>query len=356
MVIAYALAGSADVDITTAIIGVSREGKDIRLADLWPEDEDVDAALRDAASPADYDIAYREAESSPTWRDLETPETPLFPWDLASTYLRRPPFASAGEVSRLGRYKAYPLIMLGDDITTDHISPAGPIAAASEAGEWLVEHGEDPKDLNVYAARRGNWEAMLRGLFMNRTVRNLICPDAPMGHTVHVPSGDVLPIWKVARRYASEKLSTIVVAGERYGAGSSRDWAAKGIGLLGVRAVLAVSFERIHRSNLLGMGVLPIEIPPEYHPDLLKLTAADEIEISAPIEELTPGAVIPVRVVRAGSGVISFNGTAAVQTAGEIETLRLGGIIPRLIRRALTDTPPLQASPASSRTHGTAKA
>jgi aconitate hydratase len=241
--------------------------------------------------------------------------------------------------TRLGRYKADPLIVLGDDITTDHISPAGHIPPRSVAGEWLVEQGELPDDLNVYAARRGNWQAMLRGLFTNRAVSNRLGSDIPPGKTIFAPTGEIMPLWIAADRYAACDRSTVIVAGERYGTGSSRDWAAKGLALLGIRAVLAVSFERIHRSNLIGMGILPLRIGAACHPGKLALQVGDRIEIDAEPESLKPRCSISVAIHRAGGGVERFDATAAVETRLEIETLCLGGIIPMMIERALTGIP-----------------
>jgi aconitate hydratase len=255
--------------------------------------------------------------------------------DPASTYLRRPPFASAAVEPRLGRYSAHPLLVLGDDITTDHISPAGQIPVRSEAGQWLIAHGEDSSDLNVYASRRGNWEVMLRGLYANRAVRNELDPALPPGSTIHVPSGEIAPLWRVADRYRSEGHPVVVLAGERYGTGSSRDWAAKGLGLLGVRAVLAPSFERIHRSNLIGMGILPLRLRPEQHPSNLRLRAGDRIEIDADPECLSPRAPIAVAIHRAAGHIEPLVATAAVETELEADILRMGGIIPLVLHRAI---------------------
>ncbi|UUZ74214.1 hypothetical protein LP415_22955 [Polaromonas sp. P1(28)-8] len=199
------------------------------------------------------------ASRHPPWHALKAPDTPLFPWDAQSTTLRRPPFAAVTEGSLLGRYSAYPLLVLGDDITTDHISPASAIPPDSLVADFLVERGDDRKDLNVFASWRGNWEVMMRAAFHNKTLVNLLKPEVPLAHTLHVPSGEVQPIWEVAQRYRDDGDSVVLVAGERYGTGSSRDWAAKGQRLLGIRAVLAASFERIHRSNLIGMGILPLQ-------------------------------------------------------------------------------------------------
>jgi aconitate hydratase len=335
LVIAYALAGDVNRNILVDPIARTAEGREVRLADLWPSGDEIDRVMAEAVDPRDYGTAYEAAEASETWCKLDAPATPLFPWNPASTYLRRPPFASASEKERLGRYNAYPLLVLGDDITTDHISPAGQISAGSEAGQWLIAHGEDPHDLNVYASRRGNWEVMLRGLYANRTVRNELDPAIPPGSTVHVPTGEVLPLWRIAERYRSDSQPVVVVTGERYGTGSSRDWAAKGLGLLGVKAVLAPSFERIHRSNLIGMGILPLRLAPEHHPRNLRLQPGDRIEVNAAPERLVPRTPVAITVHRATGQVEALVATAAVETALEIEILRVGGIIPLILRRVI---------------------
>jgi aconitate hydratase len=307
LVIAYALAGHVNLNILTDPI----DGKQIHLRDLWPTGAEIDAALASVRAE-DFHLAHRAAEQNESWRKLEAPTTPLFPWNETSTYIRRPPFASRNAQSRLGSYKARPLIVLGDDITTDHISPAGQIPAGSPTAEYLIARGDDPEDLNVFASRRGNWEVMLRGLFTNKSVRNLLDPD----------QSPIRPLWLEAMRYEREGTSLIIVAGERYGTGSSRDWAAKGPWLLGVRAVLARSFERIHRSNLIGMGILPLQLSSQ-----LQLTLGDELEIRADPAKLSPGARVPVTV-----GDQTFLTTAAVDTALEVELLREGGILPYILR------------------------
>ena len=335
MVVAFALAGDVCRDITQDPIGRSPAGTEVRLADLWPTGAEIDAALAQAANPADYDIRYREAEESEAWKALEAPGTPLFPWDPSSTYIRRPPFAGFGTGSRLGSYRAHPLLVLGDDVTTDHISPAGQIPAASEAADYLVARGERRDDLNVFAARRGNWEVMVRGLFTNRSVRNLLGDAIPPGFTIHVGSEKQLPLWQAAEKYARDGESVVVVAGERYGMGSSRDWAAKGVALLGVRAVLALGFERIHRSNLIGMGVLPLKLPAGQSPERLALNPGDLIEIDASIGSIGPRGIVPVHIRRQSGDVIGFEAVAAIETSGEVDILVAGGIIPMILGRAL---------------------
>ena len=233
-----------------------------------------------------------------------------------------------------------PLIVLGDDITTDHISPAGSIPAKGEAGKWLIEAGEDANDLNVFSSRRGNFEAMVRGLFTNRSVRNLLCPEAPPGWTVHAPSGEPLPLYRAAERYRAEGVPTIIVAGRHYGAGSSRDWAAKGTALLGARAVLANSFERIHRSNLIGMGVLPLELPAEHHPSSLALQPGDRFEFAVDLSQLVPSARIEVRLRRQTGENLIFAARLLAETSLDCTILAAGGLIPLVLERHLRGAAP----------------
>jgi aconitate hydratase A / 2-methylisocitrate dehydratase len=335
LVVAFALAGDVNRNILTDPLGRTPAGLEVRLGDLWPAEAEIAAALALARDPADYAECYDRAEANPDWTALEAPATVLYPWSASSTYIRRPPFAGFGASSRLGRYRAHPLMVLGDDITTDHISPAGAIAADSAAGLYLRERGADPADLNVFAARRGNWEVMVRGLFTNRSVRNLLDPEAAPGTTVHAPSAERLPLWRAAERYAAEDLPLVLVAGERYGMGSSRDWAAKGVALLGVRAVLAVSFERIHRGNLIGMGILPLRLPPQWPPSRLALASGDTIEIDARAGRLAPGAPVEVRLVRGQGGRELIEASAAIETSLEIAMLEAGGILPIVLERTL---------------------
>jgi aconitate hydratase len=333
LVVAYALAGDVDRDIVSDPIGRAANGRAVHLRDVWPTGAEIDQAVTDSVSTDDFAKAYEQAEENEIWRRLDAPSAPLFPWDEASSYIRRPPFASALGESRLGSYVAHPLLVLGDDVTTDHISPAGQILPGSDAAEYLVARGEDPKDLNVFAARRGNWEVMLRGLFTNKSVRNLLEPNLQAGTTVYAGTGAVLSLQIAAVRYQSEGASVVIVAGERYGTGSSRDWAAKGLWLLGVRAVLALSFERIHRSNLIGMGILPIILPPEWSPSRLGIAVGDMFQIDASPSQLSPAALLSVSLRRRSGELSSVTATAAVETALEVSLLRDGGILPHILRR-----------------------
>jgi aconitate hydratase len=220
-------------------------------------------------------------------------------------------------------------------VTTDHISPASAIPTNSLVADFLVERGDDREDLNVFASRRGNWEVMLRAAFHSKTLVNLLKSNMPVAHTLHVPSGDVQPIWDVAKRYRDAGQSVVLVAGERYGMGSSRDWAAKGQRLLGIRSVLAVSFERIHRSNLIGMGILPLLIPSGLTPQNLSIQAGDQIEIAADAALIKPRASILVRVHRTDGRLDEFQARAAVETKLEVELLREGGVIQSILQKII---------------------
>ena len=238
--------------------------------------------------------------------------------------------------------------MLGDDITTDHISPAGAIPAKGEAGAWLIERGENPRDLNVFSSRRGNFEAMVRGLYTNRAVRNLLAPDAAPGWTRHAPSGDLLPLYRAAERYRAEGTPTVILAGQHYGSGSSRDWGAKGPALLGVRAVLARSFERIHRSNLIGMGILPLELPEGRHPASLALEAGDAIAFTIDYATLAPRMDVPVTIRRASGETVGIVTRLLIETSLDARMLAAGGLIPLVLDRHLAHPPQDQSTGAEA--------
>ncbi len=333
LVVAHAIAGRAGIDIARDPLGHRGDGRAVTLADLWPGAAAVEALLATAMDPGDVEAAAAEAEAASPWAALAAPATARFPWDAASTYLRPPPFVTLAP-PEAGAFTAHPLLVLGDDITTDHISPAGAIPARSDAAAWLVERGEDPRDLNVYAARRGNWEVMLRGLFTNRTVVNHLAPGLPPGHTIHAPSGEALPAWRAAARYAADGVPVVIVAGERYGTGSSRDWAAKGAQLLGARAVLANSFERIHLANLIGMGVLPLRLPEGWRPATMGLRPGDTIAVALDADALAPRAPVTVSIHRGDGRVEPGIATALLDTARDVALIRGGGMIPTILRKA----------------------
>lgn len=335
LVIAFALAGTVALDITRDALGLDGDGRPVSLPEIWPSGAEIDAALASGWDVADFDAAYREAATRPLWLGLDAPSGPRFPWNPASTYLKRPPFVrSAGLPPVHG--PARPLLVLGDDVTTDHISPANQIRPGSAAGRHIIAQGGDPADLNVYASRRGNFEVMLRGAFTNRLAVNRLVPEAPAGMTRHEPSGEVLPLTEAAARYAGEGAPLVLVAGERYGMGSSRDWAAKAVALLGVRAVIAASIERIHRTNLIGMGVLPLLLPEGAHPDTLAIRSTDLFALDLSADRLAPRCEVPLRIIAADGTTRRLTLRAAIETSLEVTLLQSGGLIPHVLSGLLS--------------------
>jgi len=326
LVVALSLIGQFVPDPLNSVIALGPQGEAIRLGELLPANEEVDAIVQRFSDPADFGRAFTEATANEEWQALDAPSSAQFPWDTASTYIRRPPFASARTTTRLGAYEAHPLLVLGDDMTTDHISPAGQIGRTSHTGQHLIRRGATADDLNVYAARRGNWEAMVRGLFDNRTAGNLLIGGRSASRTIHAPTMEEGTLWEIAERYRQEGRSVILVAGERYGAGSSRDWAAKGVALLGVRAVVARSFERIHRTNLIGMGVLPIVVDRDTP---LAVEPRDRINVDA--TAVTPRGNISLTIRHGDGEDRHLIGTVAVETEREVEILLAGGMIQAIL-------------------------
>ncbi len=332
MVVAYALQGHINSDILSEPVADDRHGGPVFLKDIWPTVAEVEAAMTEGFRTEDVRAAFDRATASPAWKSLDAAVGDRYPWDPASRYLTRPKFTSVDETCRLGAYEAAPLLVLGDDMTTDHISPAGAIDADSEAGQWLIERGGDPGDLNVFAAYRGNWEVMLRGLFTNRLVKNYLAEDVAPGETRMDGADEALPLWRAAEAYQMQDRPTVIFAGELYGMGSSRDWAAKGVALLGGRAVIARSFERIHRTNLIGMGILPIKITDDFVPVSAGLRASDRVIVDMPAEALEIRKAFEVEIlsVTGNSGKISVR--ADVETLQELETLKVGGILPKILK------------------------
>ena len=335
LVIAYALAGDGLRDLSREPVQHAPDGRAVHLAELWPDSADIDAHLRLAGDPADFGRDFAAASRNSAWHALAAPQGALFTWDDASNYLRRPPFAAVTEGSLLGAYAAYPLLVLGDDVTTDHISPASAIPPDSLVADFLVACGEPRGDLNVFASRRGNWQVMLRAAFHNRSLVNLMRDGLPLAHTLHAPSGQVMPIWQAAERYREDGDAVVLVAGERYGTGSSRDWAAKSLRLLGVRAVLALSYERIHRSNLIGMGILPLRLPAGALSGAAALRPGDRFAIDVPAGALRPRMALTVRLHRAAGGIETIAAQAAVETQLEARLLAEGGVIPSILQQTL---------------------
>jgi len=272
------------------------------------------------------------------WRKVPVSEGEIYAWDASSTYIQNPPYFEAmprspGAIAEIQGARV--LAVLGDSVTTDHISPAGSIAADSPAGKYLIGLGVKPADFNSYGARRGNHQVMMRGTFANIRLKNFMVPGVEGWWTIHVPSGEKMTIYDAAMRYKQEKMPLVVFGGKEYGSGSSRDWAAKGTLLLGVRAVLAESFERIHRSNLVGMGVLPLEFLPGENRESHGLTGTESIDVTGLADGLTPRKKVTVRVTSAGGASKSFTALARIDTPEEVEYYRNGGILPFVLRKML---------------------
>jgi len=335
LVVAYALAGTVDFDPEREPLGTGRDGRPVFLRDIWPAPADVQGALA-AVTPKLFREEYAHvSEGDDHWRSMPVPAGDLYAWDAASTYIKRPPFfeGMGATATAPGDVRgARVLALLGDSITTDHISPAGSIAPDSAAGRYLISLGVQPKDFNSYGARRGNHEVMVRGTFGNIRLRNLLVPDAEGSWTRHFPDGERLTIYDAAVRYRAEGVPLLVIAGKEYGAGSSRDWAAKGTLLLGVRAVLAESFERIHRSNLVGMGVLPLEFLPGETAASLGLSGREVYEIEGIAAGLAPGKRLTVRARAEDGSLREFAAIARVDTPDDVEYYRHGGLLPYVLR------------------------
>jgi aconitate hydratase len=331
LVVAYALAGTVDIDLTTEPLGTSTDGAAVYLRDLWPARDEVDASVRRAVRSEMFVATYQSVfDGDRRWRALDTPVGDHFTWDPESTYVRHPPFLAdvGAEPAALPDViaDARVLAVLGDSVTTDHISPAGAIAPQSPAGLWLQEHGVRPGDFNSYGARRGNHEVMVRGTFANGRIRNRLADGAEGGVTIHLPDGEPMPIFDAAALYQAEGVPLLILAGKDYGSGSSRDWAAKGTRLLGVVAVLAESYERIHRSNLIGMGVLPLQYVAGESAATLGLTGRERFTI-----EGTSVSSIPARLtVRADER--AFQADVRIDTAMELDYYHHGGILPYVLR------------------------
>ncbi|AUX26957.1 aconitate hydratase [Sorangium cellulosum] len=336
LVVAYALRGDVDADLFKEPVGTDRNGEPVYLKDIWPSSAEVSAAIRSAVRPEQFQAQYENVfAGDEEWQKLSVPSGQTFVWDEASTYVRRPPFFEglAKEPAPLSDLRgARVLALLGDSVTTDHISPAGNIAKNSPAAKYLMEHGVAPADFNSYGARRGNHEVMMRGTFANIRLKNLLRPGEEGGVTVHLPDGEKTTIYDAAMQYKAEGTPLVVIAGAEYGTGSSRDWAAKGTKLLGVRAVIAKSFERIHRSNLVGMGVLPLEFAPGEDAATLKLTGREVFEIGGIAQDLTPGKKLTVVATGEDGVKKTFTVTARIDTPNEVDYYQHGGILQFVLR------------------------
>jgi len=336
LVVAFALAGRVDIDLTSEPLGADRDGRPVMLADLWPSSQEIRQVIGTAIDPALFQRTYATVfEGDDRWRGLPIPAGDRYAWDESSTYIAKPPFFEglAADPEPLTDIEAArALVVLGDSVTTDHISPAGSIAAWSPAGQWLQARGVAPLDFNSYGARRGHHEVMMRGTFGNIRLRNALAGGKEGPYTVHLPDGDEAFIYDAAMRYRAEGTPLLVIAGKEYGSGSSRDWAAKGTALLGVKAVIAESYERIHRSNLIGMGVLPLQFPAGQNAESLGLTGEETISITG-VTALNEGQTPREVTVQAGDK--TFDATLRIDTPGEADYYRHGGIMQYVLRSLL---------------------
>lgn len=338
LVVAYALAGRIDVDLTTEPLGEDRDGQPVYLRDIWPTDEEVRATVRSAIHRDMFQHEYERAfEGDANWNTMPVPTGDLYVWDPMSTYIKRPPYFDKmvdpnTAVQDLQAMRV--LALLGDSITTDHISPAGSIPKDSPAGLYLISQGVEPRDFNSYGARRGNHEVMVRGTLANVRLRNQLAPGTEGGWTVHLPDGERMSIYDASMLYQSQGVPLLIVAGKEYGSGSSRDWAAKGVLLLGVKAVIAESFERIHRTNLVGMGVLPLQFAEGENAASLKLTGKEFYSVEGISAALLGSSKrVRVRAIDDAGSEKSFEVKVRVDTPQEVEYYRSGGILPYVLRQ-----------------------
>ena len=338
LVVAYALAGRMDMDLTTESLGTGSDGKPVYLRDIWPTPQEIESAVRDSVTSEMYRKEYANVfEGDAHWKSMPVPEGDLYKWDPKSTYIKQPPFfENMPKVppALADIHGARVLAILGDSVTTDHISPAGSIPVDSPAGKYLIANGVKPHEFNSYGARRGNHEVMMRGTFANIRLRNQLAPGTEGCWTLFVPDGEKMTIYDAAVKYREAGVPLVVLAGKEYGSGSSRDWAAKGTRLLGVRAVIAESYERIHRSNLVGMGVLPLEFKAGENRDTLGLTGQEIFEIEG-VASLAPKKAISVRAAAGDGSTKSFSVIARVDTPEEVSYYHHGGILQYVLRQML---------------------
>jgi aconitate hydratase len=336
LVVAYALAGEVGKDLDTEPIGYDRNGAAVFLKDIWPSAEEIRGFINSAVKPEQFRSQYSRAmEGDQLWQQLPSGGSNTFKWDPKSTYVRKPTFLEniPAEPKPLSDIKsARVLALLGDSVTTDHISPAGNIAKTSPAARYLMEQGVEPKDFNSYGARRGNHEVMVRGTFANIRLKNLLVPGVEGGVSVHIPTRERMSIYDASIKYQQEGTPLVVLAGAEYGTGSSRDWAAKGTAMLGIKAVIAKSFERIHRSNLIGMGVLPLQFEAGQDAQSLGLTGHETFEITGIAENLAPQKKLTVKATGEG-GTKEFTALCRIDTPNELDYYRHGGILLYVMRQ-----------------------
>jgi aconitate hydratase len=338
-VVAYALAGTVDIDLYTEAIGLDRDGEPVFLHEIWPSTQEVREAVAQAVKPEMYQAKYADVYTgNQTWNAIQGGDSEIYGWTSDSTYIQEPPFftemtAEVPDIQPIKRARV--LALLGDSVTTDHISPAGAIPADGPAGKYLQSQGVSVREFNTFGSRRGNHEVMMRGTFGNIRLRNLLVPGVEGSYTVHFPGREQMSIYDAAMKYQAEGVPLVVLAGKEYGTGSSRDWAAKGTNLLGVQVVIAETFERIHRANLVGMGVLPLEFKPGESAESLGLTGQEFFTIEGLGNDVEPQSEVTVKVEKESGEILSFQTDLRIDTQIEVEYYRNGGILHKVIRDML---------------------
>ena len=337
LVVAYALAGSMNIDISKEPLGTGSDGKPVYLKDIWPTEKEIQQAMLHSVTSEAFRQQYSSVFAGDVrWQNLPVPTGDRFQWEGSSTYVRKPPFLEGLSMTpppMADLRDARALAVLGDSITTDHISPAGNIKANSPAGKYLIAHGVDPKDFNSYGARRGNHEVMMRGTFANTRIKNLMLPGVEGGVTAYLPGGEVMPIYDAAMKYVAAGVPLVIIAGKEYGSGSSRDWAAKGTMLLGVKAVIAESYERIHRSNLVNMGVLPLQFKAGENAATFGITGREVFSFAGAGASLTPRGEVTVTARAEDGSMKSFSVVTRIDTPEELVAFSHGGILPYVLRQ-----------------------
>ena len=341
LVVAYALAGTVDIDLQNDPIGQDASGQDVYLKDIWPSTEEVNKAVKETVTPELFREEYeRVFDSNEVWNEIETTDQPLYDFDENSTYIQNPSFfqnleKTPEDIQPLSGLRV--LGKFGDSVTTDHISPAGAIGKDTPAGKYLIKKGVSPRDFNSYGSRRGNHEVMMRGTFANIRIRNEIAPGTEGGFTTYWPNGEVMPIYDAAMKYKEDNTGLVVIAGQDYGMGSSRDWAAKGTNLLGVKTVIAESYERIHRSNLVMMGVLPLQFKEGDTIESLGLTGEETFDVDVQ-EGVKPGDYVQVKATHTDGSVKEFEVLARFDSDVEVDYYRHGGILQMVLRQKLANS------------------
>ncbi|NEP18043.1 MAG: aconitate hydratase, partial [Leptolyngbya sp. SIO4C1] len=339
LVVAYAIAGSLAIDLKTEPIGQDSDGNPVYLKDIWPTTQEIKSVLESALTPEMFRSRYGNVfTGNQAWQKIDAKETQTYGWDSDSTYVQNPPYFEGMQPSVNGSslgdiHGARLLALLGDSITTDHISPAGAIKKESPAGSYLINHDVVPLDFNSYGSRRGNHEVMMRGTFANIRLTNELAPGTSGGVTTHIPSGEQMSIYDASMKYQAAGTPLIVIAGKEYGTGSSRDWAAKGTRLLGVKAVVAESYERIHRSNLVGMGVLPLQFPDGINRNTLNLDGSETFDLTGLNQGVQPRMTVTVTIHYADGRTAEEPLLCRIDTLDEVEYFRNGGILHYVLRQ-----------------------